>query len=426
MIAAGLARAAEDGRPMRDFFFNRVMFPISDGRGRLIAFGARALEADAKPKYINTGETPLFSKGTQLYNFATARAAAIKAGTIILAEGYMDVIALVRAGFAHSVAPLGTALTEDQLHLLWRTAPEPILAFDGDAAGLEGRAPRRPSGAAASEARLFAALCLPALGRGPRQLHRRQWRGRDERCCWRPRLPLSQLLWRAETEGKDLSTPERRAGLEHNLKEITDRITDAKVADYYRRGFDQLVFENFKRRSPAAKGRPRPRPARVGQDRRFRGDFKPRPCRARPRRSRPVSRPRALVRSGQAGARHAKEMELGRAPGGSPRNRPVGGGNCWPVLDLADPSLDRLRHELLNLAASGSSLEKAGVQTHLSRKGMADLLARFAGPAVEDPLSSFQRAVLDLRELAGQQTDARRLLERRKQRFDRPNDGRGH
>ena len=122
---------------MRDFFFNRVMFPIGDGRGRLIAFGARALEADAKPKYINTGETPLFSKGTQLYNFATARAAAIKAGTVILAEGYMDVIALVRAGFAHSVAPLGTALTEDQLHLLWRTAPEPILAFDGDAAGLK-------------------------------------------------------------------------------------------------------------------------------------------------------------------------------------------------------------------------------------------------------------------------------------------------
>src|SRR5579863_4829255 len=111
IIAAGLARPAEDGRPMRDFFFNRVMFPIGDGRGRIIAFGARALEADAKPKYINTGETPLFSKGTQLYNFAAARAAAIKAGTIILAEGYMDVIALVRAGLTHAVAPLGTALT---------------------------------------------------------------------------------------------------------------------------------------------------------------------------------------------------------------------------------------------------------------------------------------------------------------------------
>ena len=132
-----------------------------------------------------------------------------------------------------------------------------------------------------------------------------------------------------------------------------------------------------------------------------------------------------MVRSGQARARHAKEMELGRLLAEAPEIA-LSEAESLAVLDLADPSLDRLRHELLNLAASGSSLEKSGVQTHLLRKGMADLLARFAGPAVEDPLSSFQRAVLDLRELAGQQTDARRLLERRKQRFDRPSDGRGH
>ena len=160
MIAAGLARPAlpadgsqNNARPMRDFFFDRLMFPIADGRGRIIAFGGRGLSADAKPKYINTGETPLFSKGQNLYNFATARAAAIKAGTIIVAEGYMDVIALVRAGFAHAVAPLGTALTEDQLHLLWRTAPEPVLAFDGDAAGLKA-------------AHRAANLALPALKAG--------------------------------------------------------------------------------------------------------------------------------------------------------------------------------------------------------------------------------------------------------------------
>ena len=122
---------------MRDFFYDRLMFPIADARGRIIAFGGRGLTPDAKPKYINSGENTLFSKGFNLYNFHIARAAAIKAGTIILAEGYMDVIALVRAGFAHAVAPLGTALTDDQLQLLWRTAPEPILAFDGDAAGLK-------------------------------------------------------------------------------------------------------------------------------------------------------------------------------------------------------------------------------------------------------------------------------------------------
>src|ERR1700742_5046674 len=137
MIEAGLARPAQDGRPMRDFFFDRIMFPITDGRSRVIAFGGRGMAPDAKPKYINTGETPLFSKGENLYNFATARAAAIKAGGIILAEGYMDVIALVRAGFIHAVAPLGTALTEDQLQMLWRMAAEPVLAFDGDTAGLK-------------------------------------------------------------------------------------------------------------------------------------------------------------------------------------------------------------------------------------------------------------------------------------------------
>src|SRR4051812_3452789 len=194
MIAAGLARPAENGRPMRDFFFNRVMFPISDGRGRLIAFGARALEADAKPKYINTGETPLFSKGTQLYNYATARAAALKAGTIILAEGYMDVIALVRAGFTHSVAPLGTAFTEDQLHLLWRSAPEPILAFDGDSAGLNA-------------AHRAAHLALPHLKPGHSLRFAFLPTGEDPdsfiaaegagamRALLDGAIPLSQLLW---------------------------------------------------------------------------------------------------------------------------------------------------------------------------------------------------------------------------------------
>ncbi|OJU57440.1 MAG: DNA primase, partial [Alphaproteobacteria bacterium 62-8] len=119
MIAAGLVRPGDENRGPRDFFFDRLMFPISDPRGRIIAFGGRGLSPDAKPKYINTGETSLFSKGHLLYNFHTARPAALKAQSIVVAEGYMDVIALVRAGFEAAVAPLGTALTEDQLHLLW-------------------------------------------------------------------------------------------------------------------------------------------------------------------------------------------------------------------------------------------------------------------------------------------------------------------
>lgn len=424
IIAAGLARPAEGDRPMRDFFFHRLMFPITDVQGRVIAFGGRALQAEAKPKYINTGETPLFSKGTQLYNFASARAAAIKTGTLILAEGYMDVIALVRAGFAHSVAPLGTALTEDQLQLLWRCAAEPILAFDGDLAGLKA-------------AHRAAHLALPFLR--PGYSVRFAFLPTDEdpdsfiaangagamKVLLETAQPLSQLLWRAQTEGKDLSTPERRAGLEHSLKEICDRITDPMVAQYYRRGFDQLIFENFKRRPPAQIAPQRwARPSQA-RDPRSGPNSKPRPRLGSPEAVSPSVQASALARSGPAAARHAKEMEIARLLAEAPQIA-VLATETLAEVDLIDPSLDRLRHELLNLAASGSSLEKTGVQTHLSRKGMADLLARFAGAAVDDPLASFQRAVADLRELSGQQTDARRLLERRKHRFDRPSDGRGH
>jgi DNA primase len=399
IIAAGLARPAEDGRPMRDFFFNRVMFPISDGRGRLIAFGARALEADAKPKYINTGETPLFSKGTQLYNFATARAAALKAGTIVLAEGYMDVIALVRAGFTHSVAPLGTAFTEDQLHLLWRSAPEPILAFDGDSAGLNAahRAARLSLPHLKPDHSLRFAF-LP-VGEDPDSFIAAEGAG-AMRALLEGAVPLSQLLWQAETEGKDLSTPERRAGLEQRLKEIVGQITDAKVAEYYRAGFQERVYESFKRRpaAPDARG-PGPRgPIRTARG--FQGPFKPRP--GTPDAVGASVQGSALARAGATQARHVAEMELGRLLAECPEIAALEG-ESLADLDLKDPSLDRLRRELLNLAASGSSLEKAGVQTHFTRKGMADLLARFAGLAVEDedPRTLFQRAVADLRSQKG-------------------------
>jgi DNA primase len=399
IIAAGLARPAEDGRPMRDFFFNRVMFPISDGRGRLIAFGARALEADAKPKYINTGETSLFSKGTQLYNFATARAAAIKAGTIILAEGYMDVIALVRAGFAHSVAPLGTALTEDQLHLLWRSAPEPILAFDGDAAGLNA-------------AHRAAHLALPHLKPGHSLRFAFLPTGEDPdsfiaaegapamQALLEGAIPLSQLLWQGETEGKDLSTPERRAGLEQRLKEIVEQITDRSVADYYREGFRERVQESFKRRPAGGELRGAGPRGSFRASGRGRAPFKPLP--GTPDAISPAVQASALVRAGLTQARHAREMELGRLLAECPEIALLEG-EALAGLEIKDPSLDRLRQELLNLAASGSSLEKAGVQTHFTRKGMADLLARFAGPAVEDedPRTLFQRVVSQLRKQAG-------------------------
>ena len=422
MIAAGLARPADGNRAMRDFFFNRVMFPIADGRGRVIAFGGRALEEDAKPKYINSGETTLFSKGFNLYNFAAARAAAIKAGTILVAEGYMDVIALVRGGFAHAVAPLGTALTSDQLQLLWRTAPEPILAFDGDAAG--------------QKAALRAAhLALPQLKAGYSLRFAFLPPGEDPdsflaksgpqamRGLLDAALPLSQVLWRAETEDRDFSTPERRAGLERTLSAITAQIGDAKVADYYRRDFDQKIFDSFKRRAA---------PPRQDRNQAFRnqpfrgkaqGPFRPQP--GTPEAVSPAVKASLLARAGLAGqaregALARKEAELGTLLLEQP-SLALAHGEMLAELGFRDPSLDRLRHELLNLAASGSSLEKTPVLTHFMRLGMAELLAHLGAspkPGTPESVSEdetearFLRAVADFRAMAEGEPERDRAIRR--------------
>jgi DNA primase len=170
----------------------------------------------------------------------------------------MDVIALVRAGFEHAVAPLGTAFTEDQLQLLWRTAPEPILCFDGDGAGL--RAGIRAAHLALPHLKPGFSLRFAFLpeGEDPDTLIKREGAGAMKKILDEAQ-PLSKVLWRSETEDKDFSTPERRAGLERALSELVGRISDSKIADYYRRDFEQQVFENFKRRAPST---PRYYPAR--------------------------------------------------------------------------------------------------------------------------------------------------------------------
>ena len=140
LVEAGLLGQPDDGRSSYDRFRHRLMFPIGDRRNRVIAFGGRAL-GDARAKYLNSPESPLFDKGRSLYNHAMAREASRAAGTVIVVEGYMDVIALAEAGFRNTVAPLGTAVTEDQIGLLWQMTSEPVLCLDGDAAGL--RAARR-------------------------------------------------------------------------------------------------------------------------------------------------------------------------------------------------------------------------------------------------------------------------------------------
>ncbi|HXJ00858.1 MAG TPA: DNA primase [Micropepsaceae bacterium] len=372
MIEAGLVRAADENRGARDFFYDRVMFPIADIRGRIVAFGGRGLSADAKPKYINTGETPLFSKGHLLYNFKTAREAALKGESLIVAEGYMDVIALVEAGFAGAVAPLGTALTEDQLGLLWKVSPEPILCFDGDEAGL--RAAKRASLLALPHLEPGQSLRFVFLptGEDPDSFLRSQG-AEPMRAALAKAQGLADMLWAGETEGRELSTPERRAGLEAELERLVRTIRDPKIADYYRRDFAERVFKAFKQRQPY-QGKPRSE----GRRSNFRPNFKQSNFGRPPAPAQDVSAAvkRSLhVVNALSAAKNLNERRLLALLICSPHliDR-YSEALAWLALD--DPQLDRIRRELLNLAASGKKLDKAAVENHLVRQGLGVLVER--------------------------------------------------
>lgn len=244
MIETGLLVAGNDIPVPYDRFRDRVMFPITDLRGRVIAFGGRALEKDVPAKYLNSPETPLFHKGDNLYNHQTARKATHDGASLIVVEGYVDVIAMVTAGFAGAVAPLGTALTESQLALLWKMADEPILCFDGDRAG------QKAAYRAADLALPFLApgkslrFALLPEGQDPDDLARSGGRGAIEEVIAAAR-PLADMIWSRELEGGNFATPERRAALEARIKELSNGIRDEVVRRYYRDEFVERLQRTF-------------------------------------------------------------------------------------------------------------------------------------------------------------------------------------
>ena len=244
MVEAGLLVAGDDIPVPYDRFRDRVMFPITDWRGRVIAFGGRALEKDVAAKYLNSPETPLFHKGATLYNIATARKAAHDGGRVIAVEGYIDVIAMVTAGYEATVAPLGTALTADQLGLMWRMADEPVLCFDGDDAGR--RAAYRALDIALPLIKPGKSLKLAALpdGQDPDDLVRSGGRDAIEDVISAAR-PLADMLWTRETEAGTFTTPERRAAFEARLIEVTNTIADETVRRYYRADFSARLRSLF-------------------------------------------------------------------------------------------------------------------------------------------------------------------------------------
>ncbi|MFP5469565.1 MAG: DNA primase, partial [Alphaproteobacteria bacterium] len=276
LVEAGLAIKPDNGGPVYDRFRDRIMFPITDNSDRVIAFGGRAMSADAQAKYLNSPETPLFHKGNVLYNLANARRALqapIKGqgrDTLIVTEGYMDVIALTRAGIPNAVAPLGTALTEAQMAVLWRLTPEPVLCFDGDAAGM--RAMLRVVERALpllEPGRSLRFVLLPD-GLDPDDIIARQGGAAMEGYLATP-LPLADILWSAETSRLPMDTPERRAGLGQRLQALLETIADPSVRKYYQNDIRQRISNLFR---PAHVSSKPQQPAFTGQ-KRFSGQRQP-------------------------------------------------------------------------------------------------------------------------------------------------------
>ena len=244
MVETGLLIGGDDIPVPYDRFRDRVMFPITDARGRVIAFGGRALEKDVPAKYLNSPETPLFHKGDNLYNLGPARQAAHNGSPIVVVEGYVDVIAMVGAGYPASVAPLGTALTENQLALLWKMADEPILCFDGDRAGQKAAwraADLALPHLAAGKSLRFALL---PEGQDPDDLARSGGRAAIDDVISASR-GLVDMLWSREIEGGNFATPERRAALEKRIGEIANAIGDEVVRRYYRQDFSERLGRMF-------------------------------------------------------------------------------------------------------------------------------------------------------------------------------------
>jgi DNA primase len=357
LVEVGLLIRPEDGGQPYDRFRDRVMFPIHDGRGRIVGFGGRAL-GDAKAKYLNTPDTALFHKGELLYGLPLARSAARAAGTILVAEGYMDVIALARAGLPHAVAPLGTAITEAQLALLWQLADEPQVCLDGDEAGL--RAGHRLIERALPLLKPGKSLRFVLLPRGadPDDLVR-AGKAASLRELVAQAQPLLDFLWASEVRQRSLDTPERRAALRARLTELVRTIADRDVQGAFR----EALFGLWRARLGGSA-----RQQRRGAQ-----------ATAAPANDRGTGAARLASRLGSIAA--AAEREL-LAPVLARPALLAGIEEELALLELADPTLDRLRQAIISWYSEEGHLDPAGLRNHLCKHGFASLVEQLsvAGP----------------------------------------------
>lgn len=245
ILGAGLGKPSTRGGKPYDTFRGRIMFPIRDARGRAIAFGGRAMDPNDNAKYLNSPETELFDKGRSLYNVKEARTAAGKGQPLLVAEGYMDVIALQQAGFEAAVAPLGTAITENQLAMLWRIDPEPVITLDGDTAGQRAALRLIDLALPLIEAGKSLRFAMMPEGQDPDDLLKSAGKGAFQKLI-DGAVPMVQLLWQRETEGKVFDSPERKAALDKALREKIKLIQDPSIRSHYGQEIKDLRWKLFR------------------------------------------------------------------------------------------------------------------------------------------------------------------------------------
>lgn len=365
LVDCGLVKYNEHTASPRDYFFNRVIFPISDRRGKVIAFGGRIL-GEGQPKYLNSPETRLFSKGHVLYNLAEARVASRATGTIIVVEGYTDVIAMNQSGLQHSVAPLGTALTEEQILALWRVVDEPLLCFDGDNAG------RRAAFRAAQRAlpllkpgKSLRFVSLPS-GEDPDSLLKMRSREGFETLLAKAR-PLVDIIMDLELGGNSFYTPEQRASLESKLNNHIQHISDRSIQYHYQQRIRNQLRIIFSKEDGSGSRNKSPN-----------------------KKNRFLNTNSLSPRGDLAAMRERQEKVLISIL--INHNEMVHGlAEQLADISLSNRELDRLLREILNVAGDQPDLDSGALQDHLNQCGYQDILlgilnakiyrqAKFAAP----------------------------------------------
>jgi DNA primase len=398
MIEAGLLVSGDDIAVPYDRFRDRVIFPITDLRGRVVAFGGRALSADVPAKYLNSPDTPLFHKGTMLYNAHMARKSAHERGTVIAVEGYMDVIAMAGVGVTNVVAPLGTALTEDQLGVLWRMADEPVLCFDGDKAGR--RAAFRALDVALPNLPIGKSLRFAMLpeGQDPDDLAR-SGGAAALKGVLEAALPLVDVLWAREMEVSPLETPEHRAAFERRLRQTLRTIKDETLQRYYREEIDRRIAGLSQDARRAARGPGAGEWKRGGGQRGKFGQEKvsarlPTGYKASPGLLRSGMFSKAADTSGSAQPREAAIINVFIA---HPHLLPEHA-ETLAQLEFASAEVSAIRTLLLDCAAEGAPPDHAVVQARLDRAGLSTVAE-----------SLYARMVPSLRWMLEQNADFLRL-----------------